>query len=68
MLLRCGDLRCFVVRQFLSQIYALLSVKYSGLKICWCKKRDKYQVWVDRGFDHKKVITVNFRERPPCHV
>ena len=38
-MLRCGDLRCFVARQFLSQIYALLSVKCSGLKICWCKKK-----------------------------
>ena len=26
------DLRCFVARQFLSQIYSLLSVKFSGLK------------------------------------
>ena len=38
------DLRCFVARQFLSQIYALLSVKFSGLKMCECKKNDKYQV------------------------
>ena len=39
------DLRCFFARQFLSQIYAFLSVKCSGLKICYCKKkRDKYQV------------------------
>ena len=41
----CGGLRYFVARQFLSQIYALLSVKFSGLKICECKKNDKYQVW-----------------------
>ena len=53
-----GNLRCFVVMQFasqiyavlsrrifLSQIYALLSVKYSGLKTRECKKNDKYQVW-----------------------
>ena len=26
------------------QIYALLSVKFSGIKICECKKTDKYQV------------------------
>ena len=32
------DLRCFVVRQFLSRIYALLSVKFSGLKLCEYKK------------------------------
>ena len=28
----------------MSQIYALLSVKFPGLKICECKKNDKYQV------------------------
>ena len=28
------DLRCFVVRQFLSRIYAVLSGKFSDLKIC----------------------------------
>ena len=39
------DSGCFVARQFLSQIYALLSVKFSGLKMCWCKKNDKSQVW-----------------------
>ena len=39
------DLRCFVARQFLSQIYALLSVKFSGLNMCECKKSDKYEVW-----------------------
>ena len=38
------DLRCFVARQFLSQIYTLLSVKFSGLKMCECKKNDKYEV------------------------
>ena len=32
------DLRCFVARQFLSQIYALLSEKFPGLKMCECKK------------------------------
>ena len=30
----------------LSQIYALLSVKFSGLKTCECKKADKYQAWL----------------------
>ena len=29
---------------FCSQIYALLSVKFPGLKICECKNNDKYQV------------------------
>ena len=33
-----ANLRCFVARQFLSRIYALLSVKFSGLKMCECKK------------------------------
>ena len=26
-------------------IFALLIVKFSGLKMCECKKNDKYQVW-----------------------
>ena len=30
----------------MSQIYALLSVKFSGLKMCECKKNDKYEVWL----------------------
>ena len=38
------NLRCFVARPFLSEIYALLSVKFSGLKMCGCKKNDKFQV------------------------
>ena len=29
---------------FLSQIYALLSVKFSGLKTCECKKNDQFKV------------------------
>ena len=37
-------LRCFVARQLLSRIYALLSVKFPGLKLQLCKKNDKYQV------------------------
>ena len=28
------------------QIYALLRVKFSSLKMCECKKNYKYQVWV----------------------
>ena len=31
-------LRCFVARQLLSRIYALLSVKFPGLKLRLCKK------------------------------
>merc|ERR1711934_1281201 len=38
-------LRCFVARQLLSRIYALLSVKFPGLKMRLCKKDYKYQVW-----------------------
>ena len=41
-------LRCFVARQLLSRIYAILSVKFPGLKLRLCKKDDKYQVWQDR--------------------
>ena len=39
------SLRCFVARQLFSQIYALSSVKFLGLKFQLCKKRDKYEVW-----------------------
>ena len=39
-----GNLRGFVVRNFLSQISALLSVKLSRLKMCECKINDKYHV------------------------
>ena len=31
-------LRCFVASKYLSRIYALLSVKIPGLKMCECKK------------------------------
>ena len=30
----------------MSQIYALSSVKFLGLKLRLCKKKDKYEVWV----------------------
>ena len=40
------NLHCFVARQFLSQIYALFSVKFTDLKMCQCKKSDKYEVWM----------------------
>ena len=41
------SLRCFVARQLLSQIYALSSVKFPGLKLRLCKKNDKYEVCLD---------------------
>ena len=34
----------FCREAILSRIYTLLSVKFSGLKMCECKKNDKYQV------------------------
>ena len=39
-----ANVRCFVARYFLSYIYALLSVKFSDLKMCRCKKKDQYEV------------------------
>ena len=39
------DLHCFFARPFLSLIHALLSVKFSGQKMCECKKIYKYEVW-----------------------
>ena len=38
------SLRCFVARQLLLRIYALSSVKFSGLKSWLCKICDKYEV------------------------
>ena len=38
------SLRGFVARQLLLRIYALSSVKFSGLKLWLCKKCDKYEV------------------------
>ena len=38
------DLRCFDARQFFSQIYALFGVPFTGLKIWWRTKNDKYEV------------------------
>ena len=37
-------LRGFVARHLLSRIYALSSVKFLGLKLRLCKKKDKYEV------------------------
>ena len=47
------SLRCFVVRQLLTCIYALSSVKFSVLKLWLCKKSDKYEVWNDDKNDNK---------------
>ena len=46
-----ANLSCFVAKQFLSKIYALLSVKLLGLKMCQCKKKDKYEVceWLSQS-------------------
>ena len=38
-LLRNIDLRCFVARQYLSQIYALFGVNYSGLRMALAYKK-----------------------------
>ena len=40
------SLRCFVATQLLLRIYALSSVKFSGLKLWLCKKCDKYEVCI----------------------
>ena len=40
-----GNKGCLRVDRFLLQIYALLSVKCSSLKMCQCKKMDQYEVW-----------------------
>ena len=42
-----GDLRCFVAGQICRKFTHFPSVKFSGLKICACKKNDKYQVCPD---------------------
>ena len=47
------NLRCFVASKFLSPIYALLRVKFAGLKIC----KDKYQVC------NSITIIISFIER-----
>ena len=40
-----GDLRCFVAGQICRKFTHFPSVKFPGLKMCECKKNDKYQVW-----------------------
>ena len=39
------QVRCFVARRFLLQIYALFWRTFTGLKIWWRTKNDNYQVW-----------------------
>ena len=42
------DLRCLVAGQFLSHFYALFwCTIFKGLKMRWCTKKDKYEVWHD---------------------
>ena len=44
--------RCFVAGQICRKFTHFPSVKFSGLKMCACKKTDKYEVWVN---DIKKL-------------
>ena len=41
-----GSLCCFVARQLLLQIYALLSVKFPHPRLRLCNKNDKYEVCI----------------------
>ena len=41
-------IRCFVARQLSSQIYALSSVKFSGLKLRLCKKMTNIRYAMDQ--------------------
>ena len=50
------SLRCFVATQLLLRIYALSSVKFSGLKLWLCKKCDKYEVCEDASKLHIMII------------
>ena len=45
----CQNLHCFVARRFSSQVYALLSVKFSDL----------WDIWPERWRDTKKYILTN---------
>ena len=47
---------------FVSQIYALLRVKFLGLKMCQCKKMDKYQVYLD-AIQYRSVMSTFIRNR-----
>ena len=42
-----GDLRCFVAGQICRKFTHFSSVKCPGLKMCACKKDDKYQLCQD---------------------
>ena len=49
----------------MSQIYALLSVKFSGVKMCWCKKGDKYEVCsnvLKSQSEYKKFFSSGFED------
>ena len=67
------SLRSFVVKQLLSRIYALPSVKFSGLKLWLCKKIDKYEVWTWcchglQGYRYQQVKPPHSGSiGPPCH-
>ena len=57
------SLRCFVARQLLLRIYALSSVKFSGLKLWLCKKCDKYEVCIQPNL-FTNVHLINSMTRP----
>ena len=68
------NLHYFAMRQFVSQIYAVLSrgifflqiyallgVKFLGLKMCQCKEMDKYLVWNrERGHGGGHILCAIF--------
>ena len=54
-------LRCFVTRQFLSRIYALSSVKFSGLK-CGCEKKMTNHKYKVRIFELDAIIVEQFQQ------
>ena len=61
------SLRCFVATQLLLRIYALSSVKLSGLNLWLCKKCDKYEVWT-KGVSMVVMTTGNKERRCCCQV
>ena len=40
------DLRCFVAMQFCREFTHIFGVPFTGLKIWWRTKNDKYEVWL----------------------
>ena len=72
------NLRCLVASKFLSRIYALLSVKFPGLKMCGCKKmtnirydsREFKVLMISKdaiigsrdGLRHQIIIEINWKE------